>query len=146
MINQEWAIRTAVPKDIPFIYSTWLQSYFEDSSLGGSIDRSSIYYENYKLVIDHILASKTSNTLIACLNNDPDVILGYLVKESNTAHYCFVKESFRKLGVAKSLFSKDGFLIRARAATHKTKWATDIMDRFGLDFNPFLLYQRQGEV
>lgn len=145
MNNTEWGIRKANPKDIPFIYETWLKSYKHDSAIGKST-RSGIFFDEYKTIVDRILSNKDTQTLVACLNDSTDVILGYLVKELNLAHYCFVKESFRRLGVARSLFATDGMLIRATSTTHKTYYAQDLIDRFGLDFNPFLLYKTsQGE-
>lgn len=143
MSKQHWVIRKAIPKDIPFIYETWLKSYRLDSSLG-RLTRSSIFFENYRTVVDKIL--QDSNTDIACLREDEDIILGYLVSEDKILHYSFVKEAFRKIGIAKSLVlhrEVDGILKHKDfKITHETFHVERIVDKYELEFNPYLLFNR----
>jgi hypothetical protein len=95
-------IRSANSNDVSFIYSTWLRSHRYDSELGKSC-QNSVYYEHYKLVIDRILKDERTITFVACLESEPDTILGYLVGEPGTIHYCYVKEDFRRFGLGRQL-------------------------------------------
>lgn len=136
-----FSIRLVQSSDIAFIYSTWLNATKYDSDIGKNI-RKSVFFEHYRLVIDHILSKETTNVLVACKPDEPSVIFGYLVSEPETIHFCFVKESFRNLGIARSLyesaFSDSGE--GAVSTTHETQFAEEII-RKHFDYNPFLLYQ-----
>jgi len=147
------SFRFARPDDIPFIYSSWLRSFKHSSALGKSM-RSSVFFENYREIIDHILASQHSHVAIACLPDDPNVILGYLVYEIVSTreyifHYCFVKESFRRLGIASALIKSLGH-IQNIIHTHKTNCLDGIIDVFTIitashiTYNPLLLYNRNN--
>ena len=144
MSTPQWNIRSAIPRDIPFIYETWLKSYKHDSAIG-RCTRSGIFFENYRKVVDKIL--QDSNTDVACLPDDGDVILGYLVSEDNTLHYAFVKEAFRNIGISKSLLMRrtiDGIPLVPQnnfTITHKTFYMEQIVDKYKLEFNPYVLFK-----
>ena len=135
-------IRPANGDDIAFIYSTWLRSLRYDSALRKTTQKS-VFFQNYQLVLDSILNAPKTRILIACLSSDPNVIFGYLVHGPSTAHYCFVKDAFRGLKIAKTLLAEafgntDGTI----QVTHITKTAEPIVfnnPRFS--YNPFLLYK-----
>ena len=136
---QEWAIREARGNDLAFIYSTWLNSYRSDSHHRKTCTKF-VFFKEYPKVIDLILAR--SQVLVACLPDDENVIIGYLVCETmnNILHYAYTKESFRNLGVAKSLIKwtplKDPVL------THKTRCVEPLIEFLGMTYNPFLLFER----
>lgn len=137
----EFKIRSAQGSDLPFIFDTFLKSYKMSSPIGKSI-RNGIFFDNYRLIVDDILDS--ADTYVACHSDEPTVIFGYLIAEGNILHYCFVKEAFRHLGVAKALYNEAmkkadptlGFLY----TTHKT-FHLDKIDSFRVPYNPFRLYQ-----
>lgn len=139
-----WRIRPASALDIPFIYSSWLKSFKHDSALGKSM-RSSIYFEQYREVIDQIL--EDSQTFVAHLPDEPNVIIGYIVFESYasiptaTIHYAFVKESFRRIGVFTSLLKLIDYS-KPWQYTHKTNTLIKVL---GSDtdwiYNPLYLYK-----
>lgn len=147
-MTEDFTIRTALPNDIPFIYDTLLRSYKISSNIGKAC-RNGIFFTNYRIVLDNILHE--SDTLIACLKNEPNVIFGYIISDKSTLHYCFVKEAFRQLGIAKALYLEAikqadpnlGFLY----TTHKTTYSDQIKS-LKVPFNPFLLYAaiNQGET
>lgn len=137
----QWSIRNANQDDISFIYSTWLQSFHYDS--WAKQVQKSVFFDNYKRVIDKILLN--ADVDVACVNDQPNVILGYIVTEPGILHYCFVKEAFRSFGIAKDLFA--GRFENQALVTHKTRTATPIFRKHDkLVFNPFLLYHKQGEI
>jgi hypothetical protein len=134
-------IRAVSGNDIPLIYSTWLKSYQCDSNVGLSVSKS-VFFENYRLIVDQILEKNTTEILIACSNDDPNVIYGYLIAEpsENILHYIFVKEPFRNFKIAKSLFNQafhDGMGVVI--ITHSTYSAKELTGKF--TFNPFKLWK-----
>jgi len=138
---QPFLVRKAIPNDIPFIYATWLNAIKNDSALGLSTTKT-LFYESYRLVLDYIL-SHNATVLVACKTDEPNVIYGFLVSEDNKLHFCFVKEHFRKLGIARSLFEHSfGKGSPTIYCTHKTKFVEELLrDRSWLVYNPYLLYQ-----
>ncbi len=133
---ENWKVRKANPDDISFIYATWLKSYHYDSWTR-SIAKS-VYFDNYKLVIDRLL--NQSEVLVACHPTDENVILGYCVFEPNLIHYMFIKEAFRRFGIATDLIKKAG-VKESATITHKTQMAIPILRRKDFIFNPFILYK-----
>lgn len=131
------AIRDALQEDINFIYATWLRSYRSGSSIGRQA-RNTVYYREYNKVIDHLLNSSTIK--VACLDDDPLIILGYAVFDRDNIHYIFVKEAFRRLGIARRLVESS--LILPETCTHTTFIADKIIDKFKIEFNPFKLFTR----
>lgn len=138
-----WKIRIACGEDLNFLYSTWLNSYRCDSLIGRSTKKS-IFFDEYKRVLDSILSATKTETLIACLPQDEKVILGYLVFEEGILHYVFTKQDFRRMGIARSLFSVafgDGVSLPSH--THLTRTGREILkSQSGLTYNPFLLFSR----
>lgn len=132
----EVKIRPAKGSDIAFIYSTWLNSYRNDSSIGLSV-RKSVFFDNYQLILDQLMDS--SETIIACQPDEENVVYGFMTFDPKTIHYAFVKEAFRRLGIAKSLFQYAFTENLDRISiTHKTKYAQFLCTKF--NYNPFQLY------
>lgn len=136
----EYTIRKAIGSDLPFIFDTFLKSY-KMSSVIGKACRNGIFFDNYRLILDQILDE--SNILVACHQDEPTVIFGYLISDGSILHYVFVKEAFRNLGIATALHNEGlkeadpmfGYLY----TTHKT-FQSDKIESFKTPFNPFLLF------
>ncbi len=138
----EWQIREALPNDIAFIYATWLNSYRADSHYRKTCTKY-IFFKEYPKVIDHIL--NRARTLVACLKDDSNVIIGYLTYEDpRAAHYAFTKEGFRQMGVLSSLwnhaFGKED--PKGILTSHKTRCIETTLEHYGVTHNPFLLMKR----
>jgi len=140
----DFVIRPAMGDDVSFIYATWLDSYRNDSNIGLSVKKS-VFFDNYRLVLDHILSKNTTKVLVAVKNDDPSVIFGYMVGEPDQSilHYVFVKGAFHGFGIATALFNEMFDGSGAVVITHRTKTAQDLCEEF--TYNPFLLYE-QGEI
>lgn len=95
--------RPAKGSDISFIYDTWLDSYRYGSAMGRS-HKSSIFFKEYRYVLDHILHRSGSKVDIACPNGDPDTIIGFISHEPHILHFIYVKEAFQNLGIGRHLF------------------------------------------
>lgn len=146
--EQEWSIRRASGNDLNFIYDTWLNSYKHDS-LFGKIFRTGFFFDEYRYVIDSILANPTTTILIACLPQSPEVILGYLVCNKTHLDYCFVKDAFRNLGIAKSLVNNAyKTTTTPHVITHKTSTLGRVLPigKYDLEYNPFILFKTHKEL
>ena len=142
-MEEQWVIRKANPSDISFIYSTWLKSYRHNSAVGKSGIRKSVYFENYREVVDHLLQKST--VFVACLPDELDVVLGYLVFEERVIHYCFVKEAFRLLEIATDLIRFADFPQNKETYyTHVTNNLSRVISQKfpNFTYNPFIIYKR----
>ena len=94
-------IRTAVQSDHSFIYATYLRNKWFDKINKTTLKRSTWSNLQHKRIED-ILLSKV--VLIACLAEDPDVILGYSFIDGSNP-YTYVKLDWRSpgLGIADKL-------------------------------------------
>ena len=136
-------IRSPQSDDISFIYATWLNSQKYDSTIGLSTTKT-IFFEQYRTVIDHILAKEDTKVLIACDKQDPNTIFGYLVYEPDVLHYVVVKEAFWSLGIATTLFEQAFGMGVGVECTHRTEHVKDYFTgNSNLSFNPFLLYAKE---
>ena len=133
-------IRDADPADVSFIFSSWLKS-FRKGELCQGVDNA-IYYSEHHKVIERIL--RRSTVKIACNPQDPSQIMGYLVYEKLDGiwvfHYCYVKHTFRNLGVARELARAAEHDFKTLAiASHKTYFAEKILSKYELIYHPYVL-------
>lgn len=143
-----YTIRTPNSDDIPFIYASWLNSYRYDSDIGKNC-KNSVFYSEYREIIDGILKDKETRVLIICHNSDENVIYGFLVGNESTLHYCYVKEAFRRFGLGSALLKE--FLNNENPSqplviTHKTSLIKPILEKSQqFVYNPFKLYKKERE-
>lgn len=137
-------IRPLADTDKNFIYSTWLNALYYGNrwakdiepvtgapiDIFGEIDEPA-FYLNYRAVIDRLLSR--CGTMVACLKEDEDVILGYCVTEPEILHFIFIKDAWRRAGIAKKLVPKG-----IKAVTHLTKLGY-YAKRKSWKYNPFLI-------
>lgn len=138
-------IRKFKAEDESFVYHSWLETYLDALSdmkvLNGL--RSDVYYKGQHKRIEELLSRCT--TLIACNNEDIDQIYGWICFETLSSgqifHFMYVKQPFRKNGIAKMLIEeardkneKEVFY------THKTPFTKEIIKYFQRSvFNPYLV-------
>lgn len=132
-MSQPFQPRPAQPDDIPFIYASWLKSYRADSHVGASVPKG-LFFDHYKLVLDRILLD--GKALVMSPVGEPSTILGYLVYEPGIVHYAFVKEHWRRLGIAKQLY-RAAFGDHVPVASHRTRHTSFLR----VPYNPFVLYR-----
>lgn len=134
-------LRQATEADAPFIFNAWLKS-FRNSPLARTLNNTTYFSEHHK-VIEKIL--KNSDTIIACNNNDPNQIFGFIsaskVEGIFCLHYIYVKHTFRKLGIGSQLlnvFEHDP--TTASIYTHHTKTAEKLAPKFSMMHHPYVLF------
>lgn len=116
-MSELFKIRYGVPADIPFIASSWSKSY--QSSAAVRNVRTSLYFDRQKQTILHLL--QRSQCLVICLREDEDAILGYVVFEKDVLHFVYVKEAWRKHGIATRLVSAAGLDIPNARYSHRAE-------------------------
>jgi hypothetical protein len=93
------------------------------------------FFKMYQQILQHILGKATTSVTVACDDQDPDVILGYLVREDSVVHWVHVKDGWRSQGIARSLVGGAPVLV----CTHLTAPGRAIANKKKIAFNPFLL-------
>jgi hypothetical protein len=109
-------IRNVADTDMAFIYRSILMGTYHGNrpGKGGKIDpRSPVDFFSaipqdtfmgaYHGFLDHLFSRPGIVIRVACLESDPDVILGFSVAQNNVLHFVFVKPQWRKIGIAKML-------------------------------------------
>jgi len=136
-------IRKADEGDVSFIYSSWLKSYAAQNKDQPKF----LVYDMHREVVSMLL--QDSVTIVACMNNDNSHILGWLCAQRTPkfliAHYCYIKEPFRKFGIARSML--DTFDYNGKepiVISHKGYIIKDLKDRYTFMYVPHL--QKQGAL
>jgi hypothetical protein len=131
------AIRDFMPEeDRNFILASWLKGLYYGDSWFHEIPKH-IFMQNYHALLERVLSPGVASVKVACLKDDPDVILGYAVlNPAGTAlHWVFVKNRWRGIGIAKSLIPPSVSVV-----THLTKVGLSILKKHpGVHFNPFVI-------
>jgi GNAT superfamily N-acetyltransferase len=121
------------PEDEPFIYATWLKGLYFGNAWFRKISQDA-YFNKYREVVKHLLSSAT--TVLAVLEEDPDVIVGYCVSAPNvegngsTVHWVYVKQAWRAKGIARAIIP-----INMTRITHLTD---NVTKPAGVKFDPLL--------
>ncbi len=129
-----FVLRPYKPEDKAFVMATFLRGLYYGESWFSMIPKD-IFMSNYKLVGEALISKATVH--VACLPDDPDVILGYsiLSTDYSTIHYVFVKSSFRNRGIMKALIPS-----MPTTVTHLTALGKTLLPKLkDCIFNPFAL-------
>lgn len=123
--------RSYLPTDKNFILSTWLKGYQGGLKWFRKTPRKT-FHDNYKKVIEALMQARTIK--VACLKEDPDVIVGYCVYRGDLVDWVYIKEDWRKIGIAKDLLPEN-----FKAVSHLTNIAFEILRKHPeIIYNPFL--------
>jgi hypothetical protein len=128
------AIREYLPGDRNFILATWLRGAYYGQDYFRQIPKDT-FMAQYHAFVEKILASPSVKIRVACLKDDPEVILGYSVlgSESQVLNWVFVKSAWRAIGIGKSLIPP-----QVQSVSHITKVGQSILAKHpDVVFNPF---------
>lgn len=136
-------IRAVREDDINFIYSSWLKSHRR--STYAQAMSADVYYDNHKKLLTHLL--DRGQILVACNQDDEEQIFGWIVfeplKETMILHYVYVKDPYRRLGLANRLFTQARDFIHDVGlpvlATHETHKFPHLQESWNLIYNPYVL-------
>lgn len=125
--------------DEAFVYSTWLKNYKHSSYFAKRI-RPMVFFKGHRVLVDHLLKKESAKTLVAHPKNDPDTILGYLTFEPQVVHFVFVKDPFRKMGIATVLLRAAQIELETATFTHWTFPVDEFVRRWpGMTYDPYKL-------
>ncbi len=125
----EVSIRDPQPGDINFLLSTALKGLYYGSRFWAEVDQDS-FFKNYEPFLKSLMLKTTIK--VACLDDDKDVILGWVMYHNETLDFIFVKKSYRKLGIAKLLYPQG-----ITTVSQITDQGNSIRKQMKLKFNPF---------
>lgn len=140
-------LRKAGQEDVGFIFNSWLKS-FKYSLFARNITNTIYFAEHHKL-IERLL--KSNETIIACDDNDPSQIFGFIsagyVDGILCVHYIYVKQTFRNLGIGKTLLNAFNHSAEAASVyTHHTRMAEKLAAKYNLVYHPYLLINLEEEA
>lgn len=128
-------IRGYLPDDRSFILACWLRGVYYGNTFFSEIPKG-IFMEHYHSVLERFIDNPKVTIKVACLKDDPQVILGYSVsrvsKDQVVLDWIFVKTAWRKIGIGKSLVPEN-----LKAVTHLTKIGKSLKPD-SVVYNPFL--------
>lgn len=141
-------IRHAIDQDVNFIYHSWLKS-FRKSDFARPITDTVYFPEHHKL-IENICVKDSTEMLVACNQDEPDQIYGYIVGELMEGipcvHYIYVKHTFRGLGIGTRLLQcLKPNLGTGSVHTHHTGAANKLGNRFNSVYQPYVLIHKYKE-
>ncbi len=129
-----YAIRPSVSADKNLILATFLRGLYYGDSWYSMIPKD-IFMKNYSMVAEALLNSPNTRVTIACLPDDPNVILGYSILSADclTVHYVYVKSAWRKQGIGKALTPRHPTYV-----SHLTALGKTLLQKLpNTTFNPF---------
>lgn len=117
-------------EDKPFIMATMLQGLYYGDGEGwkmfSQIDKQ-IFMYNYKRILEALIAHPNTAVKVACLKEDPSVILGYsiLSNDFSTIHWVHIKKAWRRNGIARALLPQ-----RPAFCTHLSNQGKILLPKF----------------
>lgn len=127
-------IRDYKKEDSNFIVATFLKGLYYGDSWFSQVPKD-IFMTNYKTVAEALVRGDKTVIKVACLKDEPDVIIGYsiLSADYSSIHWVYVKASWRNKGIARSLLPKYPTYV-----THLTALGKQLLTKFNeCVFNPF---------
>lgn len=131
MNSNHFTIRDYKPFDKNFIMASFLRGVYYGNKFYGMTPKDD-FMNNYKHVGESLIAN--AKIRVACLPDDPDVILGYCITSSSDEiiHWCFVKTAWRRQGILKAMLPNT-----VTTNTHFTELSLTLRHKMKLTFNPF---------
>lgn len=124
-------IREGVQDDWSFIYSSWRRGLFYGNKHPAGIDEAE-FMRNTQEKLERIMKDSRTDIRVACLIEDPSVIVGYAVTAPSTLHWVYVKKDWRQIGLAKALVPPG-----TQTATHLSKLGERLKPSHW-SYNPFV--------
>ena len=134
-------IRLKLPTDKDFIYSSWIKNMW--SAKPYSFIQWSLFCNHQAKLIDQL--DSVSNTLVACLAEDPDILLGYLTyslfNNKLIIHYGNVKQAYRNNHIMDDLISTvdPNWRQLLIPVTNISKTYDSLSNKFKLTYDPYVI-------
>lgn len=127
----ELACRPATPEDLVFVKDSWFESYRRG---GRSPEvRFDVYAAGMRALIERLV--KETPVQVAYVPGVDDEVLAWVCRTDATLHYVYVKQVYRKRGLAAALVA----LPPIERYTFETVPGKKMMQRRGAKYDPFEL-------
>lgn len=96
-------VTTCGASQVPFIFHSWIRA-LQTTEQYRRLDKNWFNCAQHAL-IENLIQSPSSDCIVAAYEDNPDTILGYAVgwPSERVLHFVYVKDKFRKLGIATRL-------------------------------------------
>lgn len=140
-LNTQINFRPATQADVNFIFNSWLKSNRHSNAATGVLNP--VYFAQHHLLIEGLC--KQSKVIMAVNAEDSSQIYGYSVTQeiegAQVIHYIYVKEPYRRLGLAGMLLATVGINLQEPFfATHRTNVCKNFDNKYSLVYNPYLAF------
>lgn len=143
MNNIVIGVRRMLPRDLPYVASTWRNSYWSEGPHKKHVLQKPVY-KNYQSDIQERLL--TDFTCFVVYDPEtPENLLGWIcgdrIQNGVLVHYVYVTKKFRLLGIGAQmlkLFHYDPAR-ESIVATHWTNVLYQVRDRYPVLYNPYLV-------
>lgn len=132
-------VRPFRESDRDFIEASWIASYRAHyiNYVTPKISEL-VYYPRQRAVIKALITWPTTQIAVAVTPAYDEAILGWALSRGPVLDYCYVKESFRGIGIVHSLLSTLGLDLTSLTYSHVTKKWKEIMSRYpGTTYDPW---------
>lgn len=125
-------VRDYVEGDKNFIFVSWNKGmrYSNDDLATIPVED---YNRRFQKVFDELWTNPSITKKVACLPDDHDVILGYAVYQGTILHWVFVKDAWRKMGIARDLVPGD-----IKTCTNLSPPGKFLAKKYKIEFIPFI--------
>lgn len=93
--------------DMPFVYNSWMNSYRDFARHAFPNEPAYSVYRRTRARLDALI-KRGAELKIACDPDNTTIILGYACAELPVLHYVYVKEAYRRQGIALTLLNACG--------------------------------------
>ena len=140
----DFTLRPAEDSDLNYVRKTWLQEHAQQSTWIDEVGGGETYFREHARCRDEAL--DRGGVIIACRPVVPSGICGFAVTELGTngeaiIHFVYVKERWRRLGVAALLL--EPFMGKRAIYTHRTKMCSLLPLPESWTFNPYPFLRTQ---
>jgi hypothetical protein len=105
-------------QDEAFVFRTWLDSYWPHYP-GRIITPKGVFMRKWHEVIEACI--RTSTTLVTQIDDEPGALAGFACGTPDVIHWCYVKDPYRNLGIAKNMIEEiEGLSVPVAKCSH---WA-----------------------
>ena len=136
-MSSEFVIRPMRRDDEPFVYRAWLEGYWPHSGAPLIMSKSE-WLPRWHRVIEHLLDTPEGGALVAHIEGKPEQLLGFASSGHGCLHWCYVKQAFRGLGIARELLKN----FTCECDYHSSHWHPSLF-RAGWRYDPMALQENQ---
>jgi hypothetical protein len=141
VIAADLNVRQFEPEDRKFVFSSWFESYRK----GGCAPEVAFptYLDGQGHLIERLIGDRAHTTILVITPTTiPDEICGWACADVSReiVHYTYVKQAYRRLGMARQLVTSLFGSRKPAWFTHETRVGRTLAGKLGVKFNPYLLF------